>query len=277
MKQSTVKLSTGETTRISDSGGDGPPLVLVHGLANSLEIWDRVHDRLARRFRVISFDLPGFGRASRSAAAYDGPFFAKQLNALVAALALKRVLLVGNSLGASVILHLSDLAPEQIAGAVLAAPGGFGRKTNLTMRIPALPVIGSWLGRPTPLNNKLTLRLAIHDHANVTTDLLELVNRYAAQPGSNHSFVQTLQSGVGLRGSRGCDDVERIARRFNAPTLVVWGRQDRVFPAAQADRAVQLLPRSEQLLIDACGHYPHWEQPDIFARAVETFFSANPL
>ena len=260
---------------MSDSGGNQPALVLIHGLANSLEIWDRVRDRLARSFRVITFDLPGFGRASRPDAAYDGRFFANQLRALLDAVGLERPILVGNSLGASIILHLSALAPGRIAKAVLAAPGGFGRKTNLTMRLPALPIIGSWLGRPTPYNNKLTLRLAIHDRSNVTPELLALTNGHASIPGSDMSFVRTLRAGVGLFGSRNWKAVEQIARQFPAPALVVWGQQDRVFPAAQAERAASLLPGSQMLLIDRCGHYPQWEQPAVFAQAVESFCGRN--
>lgn len=57
-----LDLPNGERTRIRDTGGDLPALVLVHGLANSIEIWDRVLPRLARRFRVIAFDLPGPGQ-----------------------------------------------------------------------------------------------------------------------------------------------------------------------------------------------------------------------
>lgn len=141
MAYKTRKLATGETTRMWDSESNHPALVLVHGLANSLEIWDRVRDRLARRFRVIAFDLPGFGCASRPDAAYDGPFFAAQLGAFLDEVDLKRPILVGNSLGASVVMRLSELAPDRIERAVLAAPGGFGRKTNLAMRFPTMPVI----------------------------------------------------------------------------------------------------------------------------------------
>jgi pimeloyl-ACP methyl ester carboxylesterase len=254
-----------------DSGGNRPVLVLVHGLANSLEIWGRVRDKLAVRFRVIGLDLPGFGCASRPDAAYDGPFFASQLKAFLDGLDLKSPMLVGNSLGASVVLHLCELAPGRIAKAVLAAPGGFGRRTNLTMRCAALPVIGSWLGRPTPFNNRLTLSLAIHNKSNLTPELLALTNRYAAIPGSNMSFVRTLQSGVGLHGSRDRVAIARLARKFATPALIVWGRQDRIFPANQAERAASLLPRSEVLYIDRCGHYPQWEQPDLFAEAIERF------
>jgi pimeloyl-ACP methyl ester carboxylesterase len=271
MEYRTLTLATGETTRMFDSGGNRQAVVLVHGLANSLEIWDRVRDRLAMRYRVIAFDLPGFGYASRPDAAYDGRFFAVQLNAVLEALDLERAILVGNSLGASVVLCLSELAPKRIEKAVLAAPGGFGRKTNLTMRFPAMPIIGGWLGRPTPFNNRLTLRLAIYDQSNVTPELLALTNRYAAIPGSNMSFVRTLQAGVSLWGSRDRSAVEKVARRFDAPTLIVWGRQDRVFPSNQAERAARLLPNSKLLLMDNCGHYPQWEQPDLFADALETF------
>lgn len=271
----TIALATGETTRVYDSGGTGPALVLVHALANSLEIWDRVRDRLAQKFRVIAFDLPGFGGASRPDAAYDGTFFAHQLRALLDAVDLRRCILVGNSLGASVIIHFAGLAPDRIERAVLAAPGGFGRKTNLLMRLPALPLIGSWLGRPTPSNNLTTLRLAIHDKLHITPGLIEITNRYAQVHGSERSFVRTLQAGVGLTGSRNRAAIARLALAFPAPALVVWGRQDRVFPPEHAECAVALLPGSTLKVIDACGHYPQWEQPDQFASAIEVFCGDN--
>lgn len=145
-----LHLPNGEMTRLLDTGGLGDALVLVHGLGNSLEIWDRVLPRLASSFRVIAFDLPGFGAASRPDAAYNGPFFAAQIIALLDALGLERATLVGNSLGASAILHLAALAPDRIARAVLAAPGGIGGSTNLLMRAAALPLVGGWLAPVRP-------------------------------------------------------------------------------------------------------------------------------
>ncbi|TPG46516.1 alpha/beta fold hydrolase [Sphingomonas glacialis] len=266
-------LVNGERTRICDTGGEQPVLVLVHGLANSIEIWDRIVPRLSRRFRVIAFDLPGFGQASRPDAAYDAPFFADQLSAVLDTLKIRRAHLVGSSLGASVILRFSEQSPDRIDRAVLAAPGGFGRRTHPLMRLPALPLIGDWLGRPTPFNNALTLKLAMCDPVQVTPDLLELTNRFARVPRSERSFVRTLQTGVGLFGSKDCASVARIAERLDRPTLVVWGRQDRVFPPLYAERAAALLPRSSLCLIDRCGHYPHWEQPEAFATAVEDFLT----
>ncbi|QTC91925.1 alpha/beta fold hydrolase [Brevundimonas goettingensis] len=266
-----IPLTNGLTTRVLDTGGDRRTLVLVHGLANSIEIWSRVLPRLARRFRVVAFDLPGFGEADRPVAAYDSAFFVEHLKALLDTMAIRRAHLVGSSLGAGVIVRFSERNLDRIDRAVLAAPGGFGRETHPLMRFPALPVVGDWLGRPTPANNRLTLGLAIHDQRHVTPELVEWTNRYARIPGSERSFVRTLQTGVGLSGVRERDSFEALARRFERPALVVWGRQDRVFPVRHSDRAVTLLPMCERILLDHCGHYPHWEQPDAFAAAVERF------
>ncbi len=266
-----TELVNGLKTRVVDTGGDKPTLVLIHGLANAIQIWDGILPRLAQRFRVIAFDLPGFGEADRPVAAYDSAFFADQLRAVLDTLAIDRAHLVGSSLGAGVIVRFSDRNLDRIDRAVLAAPGGFGRETHPLMRFPALALVGDWLGRPTPANNRITLNLAIHDPRNVTPELVEWVNRYAREPGSDLSFVRTLQTGVGLFGVRDRAGFEALARRFQRPALVVWGRQDRVFPAHHSDRAVALLPMSERILLDQCGHYPHWEQPGAFAAAVERF------
>jgi pimeloyl-ACP methyl ester carboxylesterase len=276
MRADRTELVNGLTTRVFDTGSDKPTLVLIHGLANAIEIWSRVFPRLADRFRVVAFDLPGFGKADRPVAAYDSDFFVDQLKALLDTLGIDRAHLVRSSLGASVIVRFSDQSLDRIDRAVLAAPGGFGRETHPLMRFPALPLVGDWLGRPTPANNELTLRLAIHDRRNVTPELIELTNRYARAPGSDRSFVRTLQTGVGLFGVRERDSFEALARRFERPALVVWGRQDRVFPAHQSERAVTLLPLSERILIDDCGHYPQWEQPEAFAMAVERFLLQGP-
>ena len=278
MKSETIELANGLSTRFVDTGGGGTPVVLVHGLANSIEIWGRVLPRLAESFRVIAFDLPGFGEAGRPDAAYDSAFFAAQVKTLLDSLGIERAHLVGSSLGASAIIHFSGIGLDRIDRAVLAAPGGFGRRTHWLMRVPSLPLLGWWLGRPTPLNNRMTLRLALHDQRHATGELVAITNRYAAMPGSHRSFVRTLREGVGLLGSRGRAETERLARRFDRPVLILWGRQDRVFPAEQSERAAVLLPRSELQLIDACGHYPQWEQPDAFAAAVERFLeSSKPL
>jgi pimeloyl-ACP methyl ester carboxylesterase len=271
VKTTRLQLANGLSTRVVDTGSGKSTLVLVHGLANAIEIWDRVLPRLMQRYRVVAFDLPGFGQADRPRAAYDAAFFASQLRAFLDAMNIDRAYLVGSSLGASAIIRFSETGLDRIDRAVLAAPGGFGRQTHPIMRIPALPLIGYWLGRPNPSNNALTIRLAMHDRRHATPELIALTNRYAAVPGSHRSFVRTLQTGVGLFGVKERDSFAGLAGQFDRPALVVWGKEDRVFPTVQSKRAMELLPQAELRLIDECGHYPQWEQPDAFADAVEAF------
>ena len=108
-------------TRLLDTDGPSGTPVLVHGRGNSHEIWDRVLPQLAHSFRVIAFDLPGFGEASRPDAVYNGPFFAAQIVALLDALGIERATLIGNSLSASAALDMSTIAPHRIQRAVYEA------------------------------------------------------------------------------------------------------------------------------------------------------------
>ena len=270
-----MTLSNGLETRLLDSGGNKPALILVHGLANSLEIWQRVYPGLAEDFRVIAFDLPGFGQASRPDSAYDGPFFGAQIVSLMDRLEIEAANLVGYSMGASAILHFSKAHQHRIKRAVLAAPGGFGRRVHPLMLFPALPLIGKWLGRPTALNNQTTLRLAIYDASNVTKELVETTNAHAAIAGSEMSFHRALITGVGLLGARHMFETAELARNFQRKCLVLWGNQDRVFPAEYSKNAVALLPDARLKTFEACGHYPQWEQPQAFNHAVCAFLNEN--
>lgn len=272
-KKQIALLHNGISTRYVDSGGDGPTVVLVHGLANSLEIWSRVFEKLAVRFRTIAFDLPGFGAASRPDAAYDGAFFGEQIAAFIDRLGIETAHFAGYSLGASAILHFSRNNSARINRAVLAAPGGFGRRVHPLMVLPALPLIGRYLGRPTPLNNRMTLNLAIHSPTNITRELIDVTNKHALVPHSDISYHRTLVSGVGLLGARGLNETAELARSLSRPVLVMWGKCDRVFPPSNAKRAMRLLPQSNLLMLDDCGHYPQWEQPNEFVNAVEEFLT----
>lgn len=269
MKLREIKTPKALRTRVAESDTDGPVVVLLHGLANSIEIWERVWPALSMRFRLIAFDLPGFGEADRPEGRYDGPFFAAHVAAVCHSLSVDRAHFIGNSLGASILLHLHDHESTLIERAVLAAPGGFGRSVHPAMLAAAIPVIGPWLARPSPANNRRTLRLAINNPAAITTELVSRTDRFAARPGSRMSFTRSLTSGVGLTGSRDVAGTKGRAQCFAHPTLVIWGDEDRIFPPRYADVAVALLPDARLARIATCGHYPQWEKPGAFVRVIE--------
>jgi pimeloyl-ACP methyl ester carboxylesterase len=268
---SRIALDTGLATRLFDSGGDGPPVILLHGLGLSLDIWGKVIPALTPSHRVIAFDFPGYGAADRPDAAYDGGFFAEQVRAVMDALSLPDAILVGSSLGASTVVRFSVENLHRIRRAVLMAPGGFGQAAHLVLRAPTLPVIGFALGKPTWLSNAYALRLSMADPAFATHELIDLAADFAKRPGSHVAFVRTVTTGLGPFGVKGTDSFAEAARAFNRPVLVLWGRQDRVFPVRQAQTAGGLLPDVRVEIIDRCGHYPQWEAPERFSREVLEF------
>ncbi|MGE0739711.1 MAG: alpha/beta fold hydrolase [Hyphomonadaceae bacterium] len=268
-------LANGLRTRLLDTGGDGPPVILLHGLALAIEIWGKVIADLARDWRVIAFDLPGFGAADRPDAAYDGAFFVAQVVAAMDALSLERAHIIGSSLGASTLVRMSAQHQHRIDRAVLMAPGGFGRDANLALRAPTLPLIGYPLGKPTWLSNAFALRLAMADTRFATRDLIDLMNGYTQRPGSHRAFVRTVKAGLGPFGVRERPSFAAAARAFHRPVLVLWGEQDWVFPVAQAEIARALLPDVRVERLDRCGHYPHWETPDRFLAHVRAFLLAR--
>lgn len=263
-----IKLSTGLTTRVLDTGGSGPVVILIHGLAASIEIWDKIVPTLAKTCRVIAFDLPGYGQSDRPVAAYDAPFFVAQLEAFMDAMSLERAHLVGSSLGASLIVRFSENNLHRIETAVLAAPGGFGRGVHPFLQIPTLPIIGYTLGRPMKLTNIFAVKLAMADQANATWELINMADKYSKMPGGHRAFVRTLKAVIGPSGVKDRDSFEALASRLAKPTLLIWGKQDRLFSAQQSERAMELLPQAKLKLWDKCGHYPQWEQPTQFAAAV---------
>ena len=265
---SQLTLPSGNAVRCFDSGGDKPPVILLHGLSNSIEIWDRVIPTLARAFRVLAFDLLGFGQSDRPDAAYDSAFYLRELSGFLDAVGLKRAHLVGNSLGGGIVLRFAAAQPDRVASAAIAAPGGFGRQTNISMMIATLPVVGYALARPSSLNTSLTLRMVIHDPKHRTEELHRLMTRYGRMEGGHRAFHRALRSGVGPFGVIGRDRFAEAARQVTCPMLVLWGRQDRVFPYQQSKVAMRLLPTATHVPFDRCGHYPQWECADAFAEAV---------
>jgi pimeloyl-ACP methyl ester carboxylesterase len=263
-----IALADGVTTRLFDSGGDGIPIILIHGLAASIEIWAKVIPDLSAKHRVIAFDLPGFGEADRPDAAYDAPFFVRQLQALMDSLKIDKAHLVGSSLGASLIVRFAANNLGRIATATLAAPGGFAPYVHPFLRLPTLPVAGYALAMPSYPVNWMAVRLAMANSANATKELIKMVDRYSKMRGSQRAFYRTLNSVIGPMGVKPDASFHADAAAMAVPTTLLWGEQDRLFPVAQAEIAQRVLPNARLARLPNCGHYPQWEAPDQTVKAV---------
>jgi len=265
----------GLTIRYFEAGTGDPPLLLLHGNGESALDWFWALPQLAAMHHVYAPDFPGAGKSSKPNRTYSVEFLTQFVLEFAQALNLERLILVGNSLGGLVALRLALSAPDRIAALVLVDSSGLGAAVNPLLSQMTLPVYGEAavaLSKP-PLNAKLrvgarTALLFAHPQT-APQEWLAEQERMTQTPGFLEATLSSLRAQVSLFSQHVVvlDDLPRLPM----PTLVVWGTQDLVFPKAQAEAAVQRLPKGQLALIPNAGHLPHLEQPDRFAEVVNQF------
>ncbi|UWR22001.1 alpha/beta fold hydrolase [Sulfitobacter sp. S190] len=269
-----IALRDGITTRVLDTGTpqgadpSAPPVVLVHGLAASIEIWRDILPTLAASYRVVAFDLPGFGHSDKPDVDYRAlSFFVPMFHAFLDAAGIDKGHMVGSSLGASLLIRHGSRHPERYASAVCANPGGFGTHIHPFLRVPTIPGLGAVMSRPQRATNAFGVRIAVHKKAKRTRALVDEVDAFSRLPGAHRAFVRTLRGIATPLKVKEMDVFEREARQFEAleiPTRVVWGEQDRIFPVAQLETVQDYMPSARREVLPEVGHYPQIDAPDAF-------------
>ncbi|RLP99485.1 alpha/beta fold hydrolase [Micromonospora sp. BL1] len=252
----------GRRTRCRISG-DGPPVVLLHGIGRTLDDFTALHTALARDHLVLAVDLPGHG----GSAPLDGPH---TLPALAAAVA--RFLdaagvtgpahLVGNSLGGAVAMRLAADAPHRVASLALLNSAGFGREVTVALRLLAVRPLARLLLRPHPRIAWRTERAIFHDPAYVTDERIATALAAAGQPHAARvmlELVRDLGTWRGVRPQWRADLLDAVAA-LDLPTLLVWGERDLVLPAAHLAYARTRLPNARSHLFRDTGHMPQIER-----------------
>ncbi len=271
---------SGLRVRCLASGEGEPAALLLHGASlDCAELsFGHLIGPLSRRRRVYAPDWPGYGGSDRpEGLPYDMGFYEGFLERLLDALGLKRADLVGFSLGGGVALSLALREPRRVRRLVLAGSYGLGRGVPWGLLGVALgrSALAARLAYALMRRSRRALRLGLRnvvcDPAAISGALLEELARQAALPGAGRAFLRFRRSEVGWRGLR--SDLSGNLHRLESPTLLVHGSRDRVIPVAWAERAHRLIPRSELVVFEGCGHWVPRERPEEFSRAVERFLS----
>jgi pimeloyl-ACP methyl ester carboxylesterase len=258
------------------AGGEGPPLVLLHGAGDNSLDWRWVLPALAPNHRVYAPDLPGSPDSARPAADYSPAFFERFVASFLDALGIGRATVVGNSLGGLVAFRLALSEPARVGALVLVDSAGFGPEVNpafTSVNVPgpfeaAMPFWRTPLGAYQRAWGRTALLFA-HPPGSVPREWLAEQGRLALWPGYLEAHLTVLRALVGPFGQREVL-VDRLGL-LETRTLVVWGERDRVFPERQAREAVVRLREGSLALIPNCGHMPHVECPDRFLAALDGF------
>ena len=256
----TVAVEAGNL-RFMRQGEDGEPLVLLHGFGGDLNNWLFTAPALAGQHVVYALDLPGHGGSTRDVGSGDLDFLAGAVEQFLDSQELGRVHLAGHSLGGLVAASVALAAPERVGSLALVASAGLGDEINREY-------IEGFIAAERRRELKPVLVLLFADPGLVTRQLVDDVLKYKRIDGVDEALRAIAGKLFGQGGQRVV-----IAGRLpelEVPLLVVWGREDRIIPAAHTERAPE---GAEVHVLDGQGHSPHMEAAGDFNRIVEGFLA----
>lgn len=250
--------------------GQGPAVLLLHGYSSSLDIWDPVAEVLSKRHRVIAMDLKGFGWTARPAGDYSPPAQAKLAWAVLDRLGVENVSIVGHSWGASVVLAMALARPERVRKLALYAAYVFEDQVPSFMRWARQPWIGETLfGLYYRQSIEMRVGLAYYDQRYVTYARVRRVERELGRRGAVAAALAT------ARGQRYAA-VEKRYPSIDKPTLLLWGKNDRVTPHRFGQRLARVLPNATLETYPRCGHLPMVEAATETTRDLANFLAEEP-
>lgn len=276
MSRATFIEVDGRRTRIRvDGDPDNPPVLLIHGIGRSLEDWAPQYERLARSYRVIALDVPGFGFSQRPRDAVSLATFARGVAETVDALGESRPLhVVGNSLGGAIGQRLLADQPDRVASLALINSAGFGSEVTPLLRMLAMPVIGPLSTRKTTRASATVLERTIYaDPRLATKQRVDHALAISRQPDTGAVMLETaveLATGRGVK-PQWRRELAAAASANPRPTLIMWGTRDRVLPAHHIHEARRVYPHAEVHLLSGVGHMPQIECPKRFADRLVPF------
>lgn len=262
-------------TRYWAMGDHGANVVMVHGLGGYIENWALNIAALGQHYRAYAVDLVGFGRTDKPDIAYSVSALARFLRDFMETQGMDRASLIGNSMGGGVALQFALTYPDMVDRLVLVDSAGLGKEVTITLRLASTPLLGDLLTRPNRKGVEQLFREIIYDPAQITEEMIDLQYEMSALPGAQKSFLKTLRSMGTFFGVRSqfIDPILEGLPKISAPTLVVWGQQDKVLPVSQAHVAAEIIPNAQLHIFDPCGHVPQIERPEEFNKLVLEFLS----
>lgn len=253
--------------------GEGSTILLIHGLAESVENWAWLYPSLIRNHRVIAVDLPGFGQSPVPPSSYLQAGLrgaAEVLYRLSSALNIENPLVIGHSLGAGIALEYAYTAPESIAGLVMISSMGFGTQIDIFSRLLTLPVFGELVFHPSPFTIRAFFP-SLRPIEGLDT-LIRLTHQYMSPSANKTWILGLLRQGVNLWGQSIRLD-QRSYAHFKFPVQLIWGDRDPMFPTSHAQLAAQLLPNAQLTVLRDVYHHPNIERPETVLRLIEALLT----
>lgn len=266
MTQDQFTKVNGLKIRYWQQGGQGSPVLLIHGLGGFVENWQFNINALAKHHRVFAIDLPGFGQSDKPKRDYTVAFFMEVITGFIKQFELGKTTLIGNSLGGGAALMLSIHHPELVDKIILACPAGFSRKLPFVFKLLTINFLNQLLLRPSLAKSRAGLQAITRQHDFITDEYVQLVYGYANTPGTKHALISIIKSMSNFRGIKKklLKGITERLHEVKAPTLIIWGKDDPLLPLKHAKNKIPRIPSAELVVLEDCGHMPQCEYPAEF-------------
>lgn len=262
-------------TRYWQAGDTGSVVILIHGFPASLESWGKNINALAQRHRVYALDLLGSGRTDKLPLVKDLYMLLDFVSSFLDVLHIDKANLVGSSMGGGIALSFSIQYPQKVEKLVLVNSAGLGPDVSIFFRISSLPLLGKLLAGKLTLQNIAKMAKApFYNSALATPDLVNLYYELSQLPGAQEAFYSIARAGASIWGQRAkyWKPVRKALGTIKTPTIIFWGKQDKVIPVKHAQIAARI-PGSKLYIYDKCGHAVMMERPDEFNKIVLDFLA----
>ncbi|KMJ48737.1 alpha/beta fold hydrolase [Rhodococcoides fascians] len=262
--------------------GDGPPVILVHGLLGSHKSWGPQIERLSDRYRVIAPDLFGHGDSDKPSGDYSLSSHAATIRDLMEYLNIDSAPLVGHSLGGGIVMQMTYLFPERVDRLVLVSSGGLGPEVSLLLKAATLPgselvlpmLASDWFRRNTEGVLARLGKWGVPVEPGPSMAETWRSFRSVADRSTREAFLASTRAVVGPRGQT-VSAKQHFEKFESIPSLLIWGGKDRMIPAKHADNIRREVPNSRVEIFPDAGHFPQLDEPDFFFRLLDEFLAAN--
>jgi pimeloyl-ACP methyl ester carboxylesterase len=267
-------VSTKTSNLYATAVGKGRPLLFIHGFGANSYTWSKISGPLRENYRLILLDLKGHGRAPKPKdGAYSLHDQAELVTSFIIDNKLEDLTIVGHSLGGGVALlvtlKLASKIPNPISSLILIDSVAYSQALPGFIRILRIPILAElllWLV-PNRLQTLQVLKRAYYDSTKITDETLEAYSRPLSLPGAHHALIESAKQIIP-------EDIEEIRRRYQTigiPTLLIWGKHDRIVELDFGERLHRSIPNSELVVIEEAGHVPQEETPAATLEAMMKF------
>jgi 2-hydroxy-6-oxonona-2,4-dienedioate hydrolase len=258
----------------NDVGQGDRTVVMLHGSGPGASGWANFHRNIEPMVqsgcRVILLDCPGWSKSdSIVSTGSRSELNARCLKAVLDSLGIDRVQVIGNSMGAHSAVAFALANPARTGKLVLMGGGTGGPSQFVPMPTEGIKLIGALYREPTVENIKRMMNVFVFDASSLTEDLYQQrLTNILARRDHLENFVKSVEA-----NPKQFTDYGPRLGEIKAPTLVIWGRDDRFVPLDIGLRVIWGIPNAEMHIFNQCGHWAQWEHADKFNRMVTEFLA----